>query len=407
MRIGRGAWARARAVVVVIAAGLGLVGLVAWGQAQPGQGQGKARAPQADGKGAAKPKKPGGVRVPVGVPPKGKGKARRGDPVAKAAGDEVTVVIQFQLGTDNGDDLAATYYRSDKGDTAPVVLLIHDKGRQGRDFEEPISELEGKSLAEKLRQDGYAVLILDLRGHGANPRPAKELGPKDWQAMTADLESAYTFLLDRHNHRELNLAKFAAIGLGTGANLLAHWAARPDAAIAAIPPGTGSRPSDLAAVVLISPLADAQGMKLETSLPLFASRLPALVVVGDKDAPSYDAVKAQQKVIERNRLSKIAYVENSPLASHQLLRFGPKVTEPLLRFLDGTVKLRRDEWEGRYNLDPVSYRDARLVTKTKPADKDKKAADKDKEKDKEKDAAKDKAEPKPDPAPAKKNADKP
>lgn len=369
-----------RASVVGIRAGaalavaLGLALLGSWATAQQGKGK-------ADGNKAQR--KPGGVRVPVGMPPKDKDKDAKGDPLAKAAaGKDPKVSYRFQLGTLGGDYLAATYYRTTRqGDTAPVILLVHDKGRQGRDFEEPIRELEGKSLAEKLNDDGFAVLIPDLRGHGDNPRPQKDFGPKDWEAMTDDLQSAYTFLVDRHNRRELNLAKFAVVGVGTGANLVAHWAARNDAAT-----GPMGRASDLAGLVLVSPVADAEGMKLETDVPAFAFRLPTLLLAGEKDTASVDAIEAVRKVVERNKLSKVATID-SGLKGEFLLRLGPKATEPVVRFLDAVAKFRRDEWEGRYNLDPVAYRDVRPVIKGKAVDKEKEK-DKDQEKEKEKDKAK-------------------
>jgi alpha-beta hydrolase superfamily lysophospholipase len=372
--------ARAGAVVAVMALVAALPALQAQQQARP-----KAAAPNDKKDKAAK--RPGGLRVPVGAPPKKVG--RRVDAVANATNaDPTTAIVKFQLGTDNGDFLAASYYPTSRLDaaTAPVVLLVHDKGRSSQDFEEPNKNLEGKSLAEKLRQEGYAVLLLDLRGHGLNPRPTKELTAKDWQVMTADLHAAYLFLLDRHNRRELNLAKFGVLGLGAGANLLAHWAAEPDAAVAAAPPNSDPRPTDLAAMVLVSPLAEASGMKLDVDLPLFAYRLPVILEAGENEPASSAAAKAVQKVVERNRQSKILLVPGSGLRSEVLLRLDAKAVEPLLKFLDATVKLRRDEWEGRFNLDPVAYRDVKLVSKPKAAEKEK---EKEKEKAKEPEKAKD------------------
>jgi alpha-beta hydrolase superfamily lysophospholipase len=333
-------------------------GAHAWqAQEKSGQAAAKAKPPS---------RKPGGVRIPTGVPPKNA--TAKGDALSKAGDPGLEGVFEFRLGTRKDDYLAATYYRSTKGDSAPAIVLIHDKGRLSKDFEEPIRDLAGKSLAEALQTDGYAVLLLDLRGHGANPRPEKELGPKEWPSLIGDLQDAYTFLIDRHNRRELNLAKFAVLGLGTGANLVAHWAAQPEAATAPM-----ARRGDLAAVVLVSPLADAEGLKLTADLPLFATPVPILIEAGEEDAASRDAAKAVEKIVERNRLSKIAYIPETSLKSERLLRFGPKATEPLLRFLDSSVKFRRDEWEPRYNLEPVPYRDVRPVARAKAAtDKDKK-----------------------------------
>ncbi len=375
--------------VVVVAAVMAL--LVALPAIQAQQQQQQPARPKAMGPNDNKkaPKKPGGLRVPVGAPPK-KALGRRGDPIAKASpdADPATAVVKFQLGTTVGDFLAATYYPSAKLDpsTAPVVLLVHGKGRSSQDFDEPNKHMEGKSIAERLRQDGYAVLSFDLRGHGLNPRPTKELTAKDWQAMTADLQSAYLFLLDRHNRRELNLAKFAVMGLEAGANLAAHWAAETGAAVASPPPNSDPRPTDLAALVLVSPLVDSDGMKLDVDVPLFAYRLPMILETGENEAVTAGAAKAVQKVIERNRQSKVALVKDSGLKSDVLLRLDPKANEPLWKFLDTTVKLRRDEWEGRYNLSPIAYRDVKVFGKNKEKEKEKA---KEKEKEKEKEKAKD------------------
>ncbi|MFO0958631.1 MAG: alpha/beta hydrolase [Isosphaeraceae bacterium] len=379
-----GAGWRSRGLAILFMAGV--VGLLANlpASSQPQQ-------PQVKGQ-AAKQKKAGGLRVPVGAPPK-KVKAH-GDPLAKAGADPVDpdapdAIFQFEMGTLRDDFLAARYYRCPKEDAtaAPVVLLVHDKGRQGKDFEEPIRDLKGKSLADTLQNEGYAVLILDLRGHGLNERPKKELTPRQWQDMTEDLQSAYMFLLDRHNRRELNLSKFAVVGLGVGANLVAHWVAEPDAATPVAPPNSEARPSDLAAVVLISPEAEAQGMNLAADLATFADRLPVLVQTGENDEPTANAARAVQKAVERNRLSKVVLVPDSSLKGERLLRVASKATDSVFKFLEGNAKLRRDEWDGRYNLEPVASRNAHVVARPKAAD-----ADKAKEKEKDKDAVnKDKA----------------
>ena len=44
-----------------------------------------------------------------------------------------------------------------------------------------------------------------------------------------------------------------------------------------------------------------------------------------------------------------------------LIRFAPEATRPLMSFLDNVVKIRADEWEPRYNLDPVLFANVRII----------------------------------------------
>src|SRR6185437_8012406 len=53
---------------------------------------------------------------------------------------------KLKVATYDGTQLAVTYYPSKLGTSAPVLLLVHEKGRSSKDFEEPISELKGKNL---------------------------------------------------------------------------------------------------------------------------------------------------------------------------------------------------------------------------------------------------------------------
>ncbi|WP_199756903.1 hypothetical protein, partial [Tautonia sociabilis] len=55
------------------------------------------------------------------------------------------------------------------------------------------------------------------------------------------------------------------------------------------------------------------------------------------------------------------------LPATNLLRFAPGATGPLTRFLDDVVRIRADEWEPRYNLDPVLFADVRIVNLGAPA----------------------------------------
>ena len=275
----------------------------------------------------------------------------------------------LKLTVANNASLAASYYPSKLGTNASVVLLIHEKDRSSKDFEEPISDLKGEGLAEYLQGQGHAVLTIDLRGQGANVR--RPLTPQDWQAMVYDLQAAYWFLVDRTNRGELNLSKLAVIGLGEGANLAAAWASQPGAAVS-----SQDRTSDLAALVLISPMADGEGLLLGKVLSTLAPRFPLLVLVGARDHSSSDPVRAVRPIVE-NPLYKQNKVEtfDSSLHGYKLLRLEPKVTSVITRFLEGTAKYKAVEWEPRYNLNPITFSDVTIVRNAKAADAAKAAQD--------------------------------
>ena len=57
----------------------------------------------------------------------------------------------FRLRSFDGTPLAASYYPSRLGNSAPVVMLIHEMGRSRKDFEDPVQELKGQGLAAHLQ----------------------------------------------------------------------------------------------------------------------------------------------------------------------------------------------------------------------------------------------------------------
>jgi dienelactone hydrolase len=276
-------------------------------------------------------------------------------------------------------DLAASYYPGKPDTATPVVLLVHEKGRSSKDFEDAVTELKGKGLAEHLQGLGYAVLAFDLRGHGSNVR--KALSERDRQGMVVDLQSAYLFLLDRHNRGELNLARLGVVGLGEGANLAAAWAYLPGGAVS-----HEGRVSDIAALVLASPLPNGEGFAFPTLMNSIAPRFPVLLMAGERDGPSHDVVKRVRAQVERTRQNRVELFPSS-LHGYKLLRLEPRATAVIERFLEATIKLKAAEWEPRYNLQPVTYTDIQVIRhKTTDADKAK-----EKEKEKEKEKAKDEA----------------
>jgi hypothetical protein len=314
-----------------------------------------------------RPKRPArGPGRNQGVVPLQRPRAEAGDALAKAAGAAQVAGgsfhYAFRLRSFDGAPLTASYYPSKLGSSAAVVMLLHEPGRSRKDFEDAVYELKGQGLAEHLQGLGYAVFSMDLRPQGHNLRRGASYAERP-RAMQ-DLQTGYFFLVDRHNRGDLNVAKLGVVALGDSGNLAATWAYQPGAAVT-----IEGRPSDLNAMVLVSPKAEGSGYLLSHVLAGIAPRVPLLLLAGDRDNPSKDAVQSVRHLVERVRLNKVELFPSSPLSGYKLLRLEPKVPSTIFRFLDTTLRGRALEWEPRINLTPVTYSDIQTVLHTHPSDK--------------------------------------
>src|SRR5262245_33850167 len=327
------------------------------------------------------------IRNQGGAPLK-KARPEAGDVLAKAPAGPVRSELgsfhfTFRLRSFDGTPLAASYYPSKLGSSAPVTMLVHEMGRSRKDFDDAVQERKAQGLAEYLQSLGYAVFSLDLRWQGQNPR--RVLAANERPKLMEDLQAGYFFLVDRHNRGDLNLAKLGVIGLGDGANLVAAWAYQPGAAVT-----TEGRPSDLSALVLISPLPEGSGYVLGHVLASLAPRVPLLLQAGERDNASKDAVQSVRKLVERARLNKVELYPSS-LHGYKLLRLEPKVTSTLAHFLETTLRGRAADWEPQYNLMPVTFSEIQTVRNARTGDT---AKDQAKAQDKAQDKAQNAAEPK-------------
>jgi pimeloyl-ACP methyl ester carboxylesterase len=199
--------------------------------------------------------------------------------------------------------ISITYYKSTLGKSAPVVVLLHMK--DGNRF---IWQGE-RGFAERLQNDGYAVVTVDLRLHGETKggaaggtanQPAKgkgktsaELRKADYQAMIEyDLEAVKKFIFDEHQAENLNMAKMGIVGPEMGATIATLFAMRDwqkprydDA-----PADSGDqtpRGEDVRALVLVSPQTNLLGIGITPGARFLGNpQLGIAVMVGvGKDDP--------------------------------------------------------------------------------------------------------------------------
>lgn len=186
------------------------------------------------------------------------------------------------LVTRDGVQLTATFYPGNRGqESVPVILLHMWKG----------DRKEYAGLAPYLQEQGCAVLVPDLRGHGASTvvfvgnttreLDAAKMPPDQFTRMvTYDMETLRSFLKKKDQEGELNIEKLCLVGAEMGASVAVCWA-RNDWNW---PPllGQGKQGQYVKALVLISPKWTFPGLKLRDALahPAVRSRLSVLIVVG-------------------------------------------------------------------------------------------------------------------------------
>ncbi len=193
------------------------------------------------------------------------------------------------LKTKDGVRLSATYYPGNRGNKTVPLILIHGWDGDRNDF---------ATLAPYLQQQGYAVLVADLRGHGQST--VREKTPdvtqridreKDQVKLFADmleydLPLLKAYLRQKNNDGTLNINKLGLIGVDSGAILAAAFAAADWNPRVLRTGKADPQTGDVKAIVLISPPKVKFGMKVQDYLtgkganPLWNRSLSALILCG-------------------------------------------------------------------------------------------------------------------------------
>ncbi|MSR61561.1 MAG: alpha/beta fold hydrolase [Planctomycetes bacterium] len=176
---------------------------------------------------------------------------------------------------------------------SPAVLLIHDAGA---------SRAQLDPLADKLNKQGFAVLTLDLRGHGASKAGALDWDKLSdvekkgtWSSAAQDLDAAATWILSQTNVRSTSLS---LVGYGAGCALAVRHAKGDE---------------NVVCMALLAPNAADYGIDVRSDIQTLAG-LPTYVVTS-KDH------EGERLAQEANASSGNPYVE--------LFISPPKVASPL------------------------------------------------------------------------------
>lgn len=277
------------------------------------------------------------------------------------------------LTTKDGIALAATYWPSGLKQDASVIVLLH--GANG-------NQLDWGGLPKKLHDEGYAVIVVDLRGHGQSKgatlagdavdtktAKAKAKGAKssvdagslkagDYKAMVGlDMEAVKAFIFNEHQQHKLNMNKMGIVGAGLGGAVALNFAAvdwlkkpHTDGPVG----GQTPRGQDVRALVLLTPDPDVTGLPLPDAVKTL--RLPDFQVammfgVGKRDKSDKGQTKKLYDiaVTPRDRNEGRMYLQeyNSPARGTGLLVKNTLVETNISNFLKKHVQAVPSEWRDR------------------------------------------------------------
>jgi pimeloyl-ACP methyl ester carboxylesterase len=187
-------------------------------------------------------------------------------PAAKAAavcgagGDVEDVALK----TGDGLALAASLYLPSKAGRSPAVMMVHRPGGNRREQED---------VARQLVRRGFAVLSMDLRGHGQSvtgDATFATLAPEEqarmWTFTLRDLEAGASFLRGR---RDIHTTNLSVVGFADSCGLALRHA---------------SQDENVRAVVLVSPGENQLGFSLSEEIKRCGG-MPTLILTPKDGRP--------------------------------------------------------------------------------------------------------------------------
>jgi dienelactone hydrolase len=178
-----------------------------------------------------------------------------------------------EIKTKDSLTLRAVYFEPRKSrQLAPGAILVHDSGDRG----DALFELAGRMC-----KTGFAVIVLDLRGHGRSATKGmdwRKLSEDEqraaWALAVRDLEAASGWLRDR---KEVHATNLTVAGHRAGCALAARYSLRDE---------------NVRSIVLVEPTAQDLGIDLAGDLTELGG-LPTYIVSRKDAAKSTEAMIAE------------------------------------------------------------------------------------------------------------------
>ncbi|MDA1015038.1 MAG: hypothetical protein O3A00_11385 [Planctomycetota bacterium] len=172
----------------------------------------------------------------------------------EAKAPQIPSPVNELLTTRDGAQVSLTYYASNEGKNASVLVLCHSD-KLGRVF------WDKTGIAKRLQARGFAVAAVDFRGFGEN-KDKEGQNPTMTKALALfiarnDMDAVKAFLMEQHHAQKLNIRKLGIVAPGFSASLACEFAAYDwqkvpfddDATLA----GRTPRGQDVQAISFLSP----------------------------------------------------------------------------------------------------------------------------------------------------------
>jgi len=271
-------------------------------------------------------------------------------PAKKAANEDKTLTAK------DGAGIAITYFKSNAGQDAAVVVMLHGKGGNRQIW---------KAYAEALQKADFAVITVDLRGHGESAggtggaatgkkNDAGSPKAKDYAAMVAgDMEAVKKFLFEEHQKKQLNMNKLGIVAADMSTPVAISyaeldWEKKPYDDAPTLAQQT-PRGQDVQALVLLSPEATAPGLNVTRSLGVVrVLGRPVMLGVGSKNKADLTAANKMYDLLAPKK-EEYVYIERyeTPLEGTNLLGKNLKVESHMFNFLNKHLKDYKSEWRDR------------------------------------------------------------
>jgi len=243
------------------------------------------------------------------------------------------------------------------------VLLLHGRGGTRGDY---------TYLARFLQEQGHAVLVPDLRGHGDSSElivgggrvklDPDKMKKADFNLMVKDLETVKSWLLQKNNAEEMNMEMLVVVGSDMSSVTAMNFAFRDWTVPELI---NYKNCKDVKALVLLSPERVYEGTDMNPALKhaVVGHQLSIMIAEGKNNSAGMAESKKILNLLERQHkevgVAKakedkeiVFYAEDTKLQGTKLVTPATRVAPIIAQFIQFRVRAMEDGWSWSKRIKP-------------------------------------------------------